>query len=61
MVYLDYAATTPVDKEVQETYFSLVSSLFGNPDSIHSVGVDAARLVDTARDSILSLLNMMES
>ena len=58
MVYLDYAATTPVDKEVQETYFSLVSSLFGNPDSIHSVGVDAARLVDTARDSILSLLKL---
>ena len=58
MVYLDYAATTPVDKEVQETYFSLVSSLFGNPDSIHSVGVDAAKLVDTAREAILNLLKL---
>lgn len=58
MIYLDYAATTPVDKEVQETYFSLVSSLFGNPDSIHSVGVESSNILEKAREQILKLLKL---
>ncbi len=58
MVYLDYSATTPVDNEIQDTYFKLVSSLYGNPDSIHSLGVEANDLVEKSRSNILKLLNL---
>lgn len=58
MIYLDYSATTPVDKEIQDTYFKLVSSLYGNPDSIHSVGVEANDLVEKSRANILKLLKL---
>lgn len=61
MTYLDYAATTPVDKEVLETYTKLLSTVYGNPDSIHSVGVEASRLLEQARGHIIDLLNLQKS
>lgn len=34
MLYLDYAATTPLNPEVGEAYFHLLKTKFANPDSI---------------------------
>ncbi len=51
-VYLDYAATTPLDprvKRVMEPYFT---NEFGNPSSLHAEGVAAKKAVDTARVSV---------
>jgi cysteine desulfurase len=55
-IYLDYAATTPVDPRVRgamEPYFSVI---FGNPSSIHSFGQEALAAVEEARHHVASLL-----
>ena len=56
-VYLDYAATTPVNMEVyfaMEPYFK---AEFGNPSSIHSWGQATRKAVDESRNSIVNFLN----
>lgn len=50
MIYLDYAANTPVDKQVLDTFYKVSVDYFGNPNSPHSLG-DAARekMLDTTQ------------
>ncbi len=57
-VYLDYAATTPVDPAVVDAMsgFLGVEGTFGNPASIHSAGRQADEAVGIARDQLASLL-----
>ena len=49
MIYLDYAATTPLDKDVLEAMMPYLKETFGNPDSAHAAGRAAARAVSEAR------------
>jgi cysteine desulfurase len=58
-VYLDYAATTPVDAEVAKTMTELLTFEhgFGNPSSIHCVGRRSAAHVSRAANQLASLLN----
>ena len=46
MVYLDYSATTPVDKEVLETFNKVCMEYPGNSNSLHSLGVKSKELED---------------
>jgi cysteine desulfurase len=48
-IYLDYAATTPVDPEVLETMLSYYTDCFGNPSSIHWFGRESRKAVEDAR------------
>jgi cysteine desulfurase len=48
-IYLDYAATTPVDAKVLETMLPYFSQNFGNAMSVHSFGQEALEAVDEAR------------
>ncbi|MFC1651921.1 cysteine desulfurase family protein [Patescibacteria group bacterium] len=57
LVYLDYAATTPVDKEVLELMQPYFSDKFGNPSSIHRKGQEAKKALDGARIKAAELLN----
>lgn len=50
-VYLDYAATTPLRKEVFECYVSYLQQL-GNPSSVHSSGQQVRRALEEARESL---------
>ncbi len=50
-IYLDYAATTPVDAEVLQTMLPYFSEEFGNASSLHSFGRTAADAVFAARES----------
>ena len=38
MIYLDYSATTPVSKEVLDSYLKVTKEYIGNPNSLHSLG-----------------------
>lgn len=60
MVYLDYAATTPVDKKVLESFDRTCLEYIGNPNSLHSEGVKAKKLMDAAVNQVASLLNVKD-
>jgi len=51
-VYLDHAATTPVDPEVGELMAQVLRDVPGNPSSIYAEGRRARALVDRARDEV---------
>jgi len=56
-IYLDYAATTPVDKEVLKAMMPYFCSKFGNASSIHSFGQEAIMAIDQARGKIAKLFS----
>lgn len=60
-IYLDYNATTPVDREVLEAMLPYFSGSFGNASSIHSAGQRGRSAVDTARESVAALLGAKPS
>src|SRR5262245_22880559 len=58
-IYLDYAATTPVDPRVALKMQMCLTQegAFGNPSSLHVYGQEARHLVDAAREQVATLLN----
>ena len=60
-IYLDYNATTPVDREVLEAMLPYFSGSFGNASSIHSAGQRGRAAVDAARESVATLLGAKPS
>ena len=56
MIYLDYAATTPIDERVLAKMMPYFREAFGNPSSIHRFGQKAESAVDEAREKIASVL-----
>ncbi|MBD3194533.1 MAG: aminotransferase class V-fold PLP-dependent enzyme [Candidatus Lokiarchaeota archaeon] len=56
-VYLDYAATTPMDPQVIDVVEKHFKNTYGNPSSLHSAGQKAAKVLYNARTSIASLIN----
>ena len=61
MIYLDYAATTPLRREVLAEMMPYWTEEFGNPDSLHACGRRAAYALRTARDSIAELVGVSPS
>lgn len=56
MIYLDNAATTKVSPQAAEGVITGMTECFGNPSSLHKLGVDAERLVSFSQRKILSAL-----
>jgi cysteine desulfurase len=56
-VYLDNAATTPLDEEVFEAMKPYMLQYFGNPSSIHSHGREVRSAIEKSRKQIAGLLN----
>jgi len=58
-LYLDYAATTPVDPLVAEKMLSCLTSqgLYGNPASQHDYGYAAAQAITQAAQQVASLIH----
>ncbi|MBK6791996.1 MAG: cysteine desulfurase [Anaerolineales bacterium] len=56
MIYLDYAATTPVDERVLAKMMPYFREAFGNPSSIHRFGQKAESAVDEAREKVAAVL-----
>ncbi|PTW01341.1 MULTISPECIES: cysteine desulfurase family protein [Halanaerobium] len=57
MIYLDYNATTPIDKKVAEAMEEYIYGNFGNPSSSHELGSKTKQAVEEARKKVASLLN----
>ena len=60
-VYMDYAATTPMKKEVLEAMLPYYNDLFGNASSVHAFGREVKGSVDEGRDQIAKLINAESS
>jgi len=56
-VYLDYNATTPVDREVAKAMMPYMEQLFGNPSSLHWYGIQSKKAVEKARGQVADLLD----
>jgi cysteine desulfurase len=57
MIYLDYAATTSLDKRVLDVMMPYFSEAFGNPSSIHRFGQKTETAVDEAREKVAKVLH----
>jgi cysteine desulfurase len=55
-IYLDYAATTPVDPRVLEAMLPFFSGAFGNPSSVHRYGQQAEAALESARETVAAVL-----
>ena len=55
-IYLDHAATTPIDPRVADAMAAVYRDAHGNPSSIHTEGRRARVLVDEARDRVAAAI-----
>jgi cysteine desulfurase len=60
-VYLDNAATTPLDKEVFEVMAPFMLEHYGNPSSIHAHGRQVRAAIELARKTVAGLVNASPS
>ena len=60
-IYLDYAATTPVDKDIFEKIQSFFTDDFGNPSSVHSLGQSSLEAIEKSRKKVADFLNSNQS
>jgi cysteine desulfurase len=57
VIYMDHAATTPLDPRVLERMRPYFSELFGNPSSIYGLGRKSLAALDAAHETVARLLN----
>jgi len=55
-IYLDYAATTPVDPKVTKTMLPYFSEKFGNTMSLHSFGQEVKQVLEESREVVAGLM-----
>jgi len=56
MIYLDYNATTPIDKAVADAMLPYLYGYFGNPSSSHELGIEAKKAIENTRKQVANLL-----
>lgn len=56
MIYLDNAATTPIDPRVKEAMIPYLTEQFGNPGSLYRLGRDAKAAVEKAREQVAKFM-----
>ena len=61
MIYFDNSATTKPYPEVIESFMKVTSDYFGNPSSLHGLGVQSEKLLSAARKQIADLLKVKSS
>lgn len=54
-IYLDYAANTPVDKEVLDTFNDTTLKYFANPNSTHPLGKEVSNKIDETTKNIMKM------
>lgn len=58
MIYFDFAATTPMDKEAAEAYMQVATEYFGNASSLHDIGGQSSSLLENCREELAHLLGI---
>ncbi|MGE6378695.1 cysteine desulfurase family protein [Peribacillus muralis] len=61
MIYFDNSATTKPYPEVLESFLKVSSDYFGNPSSLHGLGVQSEKLLSAARKQVADLLQVNSS
>lgn len=57
MIYLDYAATTPMNDKALEVYVNVAKHYYGNASSLHDVGGSAKQIKQASAKTIANSLN----
>ncbi len=61
MIYLDYSATTPVNKEVLNSFNKVVTEYPGNANSLHKLGTKSFHLLEASTKQVADLLGVLKS
>jgi len=56
-IYLDHAATTPLDRRVLDAMMPYLTNEYGNASSIYALGRRAMQAIDGAREQVASIIN----
>ena len=56
-IYLDHASSMPIDPRILDFAEPFLKSGFGNPSSLHSMGLEAKRIIEDARKKVAELIN----
>jgi len=56
MIYLDYAATTPIHPEVTKEMLPFINEYFGNPSSIYECGRFSKTAIEVSRNKVAKLI-----
>lgn len=57
MIYLDYAADTPVDPKVLDCFCDISKNYYGNPNAKHRRGENAKRIIEESTEEIIDVLD----
>lgn len=61
MIYLDYAANTPADWQVIDTFSEVTKMFIANPNSTHKLGLLAANKLNESTKKVAEILGVLES
>ncbi|MBQ8891248.1 MAG: cysteine desulfurase [Bacilli bacterium] len=61
MIYLDYSATTPVAREVLDSFNKVSLEYIGNANSLHKLGTESHDLMEASTSQIAALLGVLKS
>lgn len=56
-IYVDYAATTPIDPQVLEAMKPYLTSIYGNAESVNTFGMEARSAVEESRKKLARFMN----
>lgn len=59
MIYLDYAATTPMDEKAMEVYVNVAKHYYGNANSLHDTGSSAKQIMEASARTIAASMNAL--
>ncbi|CAG9619482.1 IscS subfamily cysteine desulfurase [Sutcliffiella rhizosphaerae] len=57
MIYLDYAATTPMSKEALKVFSHVAIDYYGNSSSLHDIGGNAGNLLESCRKELARMIS----
>ena len=61
MIYLDYSASTPVNKDVLDSFVKASLEFPGNSNSLHTLGVRCNKLIESATKQIADIFKIKET